>query len=145
MVAGPPKIRGRPSWVTGSKLAFLNRYAEEWQKAVDTSPLIAGQFYTRVTKRFIKQYGFFFDRWLGSENIELLDNEALDEEESQEGLSQEDVIKRHAYYIDLREVSLRTNCLLWNRVLTSTPSIRPSCLGTTTTSTKSLPNRRALS
>lgn len=138
------KIRGRPSWATGSKLTFLKQYAEDWQKAIDAGLPVAGQFYTKVTKRFIRQYGFFFNRWEERNDLEILDSEALDEEFTQNGLSEDEVAKRHAYYVDLREVSFEQISFLGTVCSQLVLHVRLSSPGTITSSRRPVPRRRAL-
>lgn len=98
------KPRGRPSWVTGTKLTFLERYSEDWQKAIDMGLTQAGIFYDRVTRRFIKRFGWFFDRWSDPEDDPDIDEAALDDEDPQDGLSMEEVEKRNKYFHELRDV-----------------------------------------
>lgn len=98
-------IRGRPTWVSGSKFIFLDQYVEDWQRATDTGPGGASIFYTKVTKRFIKKYGWFFDRW-SDKDCPDLDPATIDDEDSQHGLSNEEIEKRHTYYSEMRVVSI---------------------------------------
>ena len=95
---------GHPSWVIGSKLTFLNQYSDDWQKAVDISLNHAGHFYDVVTKHFIKKHGWHFDRWSDVDDIVKLDQATMDDKDSQEGLSEEEVEKRNKYFRDLRDV-----------------------------------------
>lgn len=95
--------RGRPSWVSGSKLIFLERYAADWQKATDSSLVAAGHFYTKVAKHFIKKYGWHFDRWVDKECPDP-DPETIDDDD-QEELSDDEVAKRQKYFRDIRGVS----------------------------------------
>lgn len=104
------RTRGRPSWVTGTKLAFLGQYAEQWQKATDTNLVAAGHFYTKVTQRFIKKYRWNFNRWTDKDCPDP-DLETIDEDNTQAGLTKEEVAKRNEYYQDLRAVS--SNSLVW--------------------------------
>ena len=50
MARGDARPRGRPTWVSGTKLAFLSQFSSDWQCATDTSLVAAGKFYTKVTK-----------------------------------------------------------------------------------------------
>jgi hypothetical protein len=95
---------GCPSWVVGTKFTFLNQYSEDWQKATDQGVVIAGRFYTQITKRFIKKYGWHFNRW-EDKDCEDLDEETMDDEDSHEGVGNEECEQRLAYYEQLREVS----------------------------------------
>ena len=104
MASSTKKPRGRPSWVTGTKLDFLDHYSEDWQKSVDKGSGPAGLFYTKVTKRFIKKYGWYFDRWLGNDDVPDPEESTIDDEDSQDGVSPEEVAKRNVYYVDLRAV-----------------------------------------
>lgn len=49
-----PKPRGRKSWVQGSKYTFLTSRGDLWHQAVDSNR--AGEFYTRVTRLWLKKY-----------------------------------------------------------------------------------------
>jgi len=96
--------RGRPSWVVGTKFVFLNQYSEDWQSATDQGVVAAGRFYTKITKRFIKKYGWHFNRWEDKECADL-DEETIDDEESDPDLDNEELAQRLKYYKELREVS----------------------------------------
>lgn len=100
------RTRGRPSWVSGTKLTFLSKYSDEWQEATDTSLVVAGRFYTRVTKRFIKKYGWHFDRWTDKECPDL-DPDTIDDDDDQQGLTDEEISKRSQYYREMRGVSVQ--------------------------------------
>lgn len=100
--------RGRPTWVSGTKLVFLEQYGGDWQKATDTSLVVAGKFYTKVTKRFIKKYGWHFDRW-ADKNCPDPDPATIDEDDSQEHLTADEVLKRNKYFRELRGVSVNNN------------------------------------
>jgi hypothetical protein len=100
-IRGP---RGRPSWVVGTKLEFLLQYSADWRKATDIGLVAAGNFYTKVTKRFIKKYGWNFDRWTDID-CPNPDPETIDDDDSQEGLTDEEVNQRHEYFRELRVVS----------------------------------------
>jgi hypothetical protein len=104
------RTRGRPSWVTGTKLVFLEQYAEQWQKATDTNLVAAGHFYTKVTRRFIKKYGWHFNRWTDKDCPDP-DPATIDEDDTQDRLTKEEAVKRNEYYQDLRAVSC--NSLVW--------------------------------
>lgn len=114
-MAGQPKTtksrgkdkgpRGRPSWVTGTKFTFLNQYSEDWRKATDEGVVIAGRFYTTITKRFIKKYGWHFNRWEDKECNDI-DEESLDDEEPDDGVDNEERERRAAYYGQMREVNM---------------------------------------
>ncbi|KAJ6450540.1 hypothetical protein C8R47DRAFT_1230230 [Mycena vitilis] len=52
--AGRGQRQGRDGWVVGRKLAFMERYKQEWLDAADN----AGEFYTAQTKRFILKAGW---------------------------------------------------------------------------------------
>lgn len=97
-------------WVTGSKYTFLNQFAADWQEATDQGLVAAGRFYTKVTKRFIKKYGWGFDRWTDKICPDP-DPDTLDQDDSQEGLSEDDIIERQKYYRDMRGVS--ADHLVW--------------------------------
>lgn len=103
--------RGRPSWVTGTKLTFLDRYADEWQKATDEGLVEAGKFYTRITKHFIKKYGWHFDRWSDKQCPDP-DPATIDNDEPQDGLTSDEVAARNEYFRKLRRVSL-LECVVW--------------------------------
>jgi hypothetical protein len=96
--------RGRPSWVVGTKFVFLNQYSEDWQRATDQGVVVAGRFYTKITKRFIKKYGWHFNRWEDKDCMDL-DEETIDDEEAYEGTDNEEIEQRALYYKELREVS----------------------------------------
>lgn len=49
-----PQPRGRKTWVQGSKYTFLTSRGDLWRQAVDSNR--AGEFYTRVTKLWLKKY-----------------------------------------------------------------------------------------
>lgn len=101
---------GRPSWVFGTKLTFLSQYSDDWRQATDKGLVAAGNFYTKVTKRFIKKYGWDFDHWTDKVCVDL-DPDTMDDDETQEGLSEQEVNKRHEYFRALRGVSI--NHLVW--------------------------------
>jgi hypothetical protein len=94
---------GHPTWVTGNKFMFPDQYGAEWQKATDTSLVVAGKFYTTVTKRFIKKFGWHFNCWTDKECPDL-DPATQDEDDSQDGLSEDEIAKRQAYYRELCNV-----------------------------------------
>lgn len=96
--------RGRPSWVVGTKLVFLDQYSADWQLATDQGLVVAGKFYTKVTKRFIKKYGWHFDRWQDKQCADL-DQETIDDDEVEEDVENVERERRSAYYNQLREVS----------------------------------------
>jgi hypothetical protein len=96
---------GRPSWVTGTKFTFLNQYSEDWQKATDEGVIVAGRFYTKITKCFIKKYGWHFDRWEDKECNDV-DEESLDDEDLEDGVDNEELKLRTAYYRQMREVNI---------------------------------------
>ncbi|KAJ7604194.1 hypothetical protein DFH06DRAFT_1151375 [Mycena polygramma] len=48
------KKQGKPSWIEGEKLAFMERYKQEWLDAGDDP----GAFYTTQTKRFLLKTGW---------------------------------------------------------------------------------------
>jgi hypothetical protein len=95
--------RGRPSWVVGTKFVFLNQYSEDWLRATDQGVVVAGRFYTKITKRFVKKYGWHFNRWEDKE-CEDLDEDTMDDEDLHEGVDNEEIVLRSAYYKELREV-----------------------------------------
>lgn len=97
--------RGRPSWVSGTKLTFMERYVADWQKATDTSLAAAGHFYTKVAKGFIKKYGWHFDRWTDKDCPDPDPESTDDDDDDQEGLSDDEILKRQKYYRDMRGVS----------------------------------------
>ena len=111
MLADKRPLRGRPTWVSGTKLVFLGQYADDWQKATDTGLAAAGVFYTKVAKRFIKKYGWHFDRWTDKVCPDP-DPATIDEDDSQDGLSNEEIAKRHEYYREIRSVSYNRPCLV---------------------------------
>jgi hypothetical protein len=98
--------RGKKSWVTGTKLAFLERRKQEWRFAVQADR--AGAFYTKVAKLFILKYGWAFDLRLDLENdTEDPDDETAEEiEEEDNTLSDEENEECYEYYTDLRTVCL---------------------------------------
>jgi hypothetical protein len=96
--------RGRPSWVVGTKFVFLSQYSEDWRMATDHGVVVAGRFYTKITKRFIKKYGWHFNRWEDKECADL-DEETIDDEESDPDIDNEELAQRSLYYKELREVS----------------------------------------
>ena len=98
------KPRGHPSWVTGTKLTFLDRYSDDWQKAIDMGLTQAGIFYDRVTKRFINRFGWHFDRWSDPEDDSDIDEATLNNEDPQDGLSTEELEKRNKYFRELQDV-----------------------------------------
>lgn len=98
------RIRGRPSWVVGTKLDFLVQYSGDWQTATDGGLVSAGRFYTKVTKRFIKKYGWFFDRW-ADKNCPDPDPVTIDEDSTEDDLTDEEVTKRQEYFRAMRGVS----------------------------------------
>jgi hypothetical protein len=61
---------GHPSWVVGTKLTFLSQYSADWLKATNISLVATGKFYTKVTKCFIKKYGWYFDCWTDKEYLD---------------------------------------------------------------------------
>lgn len=93
--------RGRKSWVTGPAYDFLAPTAEQWQQARDLGLGAAGIFYTQVTKRFIKKFGWDFDR----KELTNSPEDALDDEDSQEGVGDEEIEERNTDYKKLRRVS----------------------------------------
>lgn len=104
------RSRGRPTWVSGSKLIFLSQYADDWQRCTDTGPVQAGIFYTKVAKRFIKKYGWHFDQWTDKECPDP-DPATINNDDSQDGLSTEEIAKRHKYYSQIRNVNSSKACL----------------------------------
>jgi hypothetical protein len=104
--------RGRPSWVVGTKFVFLNKYSEDWQRATDEGVVVAGRFYTKITKCFIKKYGWHFNRWEDKECVDL-DEETIDDEVSDPDIDNEELAKRLLYYKELREVSTFLLWTLW--------------------------------
>lgn len=95
--------RGRPSWVVGTKFIFLDQYADDWLKATDQGVVVAGRFYTKITKHFIKKYGWHFNRWEDKE-CDDLDEETMDDEDLHEDVDNEECVLRSVYYNQLREV-----------------------------------------
>jgi hypothetical protein len=112
MPASTKKPRGHPSWVTGTKLEFLDQYSVDWQTAIDKGTHAAGLFYTKITKCFIKKYGWDFNRWSSSDEVPDPDESTINDEDSQEGLSDDEVTKQNEYFHDLREV--RFSYLVWH-------------------------------
>lgn len=104
MAGSNNRSRGRPSWVSGSKLAFLSQYSIDWQTATDTGLVAAGQFYTNITKRFIKKYGWDFDRWTDKECPDP-NPDTIDDDEDHETLTEEESTKRNEYFRTMRGVS----------------------------------------
>jgi hypothetical protein len=104
MPASGKNPRGRRTWVTGTKLIFLDQYSPDWQQAVDAGVVQAGAFYTKVAKHFIKKYGWHFNRWTDSDDVQELDEATLDDEEPQDGLTDEEVTERNKYFHELRAV-----------------------------------------
>lgn len=96
--------RGRPSWVVGTKLAFLDQYSADWQRATDEGVVVAGRFYTRITKCFIKKYGWHFNRWEDKE-CDDLHEDTIDDDEIEEDVDNDERERRSAYYNQMREVS----------------------------------------
>jgi hypothetical protein len=111
MSSSTKKPCGQPSWVTGTKLQFLDQYSNDWQKAVDTGLGAAGTFYTKVTKRFIKKYSWNFDRWKSPDDVPDPDEGTIDDDEADDGLSEDELTRRSTYYHELREV--RAISLVW--------------------------------
>lgn len=97
--------RGRPSWVTGSKLKFLTQFSDEWQRAKDQGPNAVGVFYTNVTKRFVSQYGWHFNRWEDKICKPADDDDAWVNITDHGDLDQEEITCRRQYFQDLRAVS----------------------------------------
>lgn len=85
----------------------MSQYSADWLKATDISLVAAGKFYTKVTKRFIKKYGWYFDRWTDKECPDP-DPDTIDDDYSQEGLTEEEVNNRHEYFKEMRGVSLES-------------------------------------
>lgn len=104
MARGDARPRGRPTWVSGTKLAFLSQFSSDWQCTTDTSLVAAGKFYTKVTKRFIKKYGWGFDRWTDKICPDP-DPVTIDDDDSQVGLTEGEIETRQKYFQDMRGVS----------------------------------------
>lgn len=104
MARGGTGARGRPTWVSGTKLTFLEQYSSDWQNATDMGVDAAGQFYTRITKRFIKKYGWGFDRWADKVCPDPEPN-TIDDDDSQDGLTVDEIMKRQEYFREMRGVS----------------------------------------
>jgi hypothetical protein len=85
----------------------LSQYSADWLKATDIGLVAAGNFYTKVAKRFIKKYGWYFDRWSDKECSDP-DPDTIDDDDGQEGLTEEEVDKRHEYFKEIRGVSLES-------------------------------------
>jgi len=97
--------RGHPSWVSGSKLAFLSQYSADWQKATDTSLVAASQFYMTITKHFIKKYGWGFDRWTDKDCLDPNPDTINDDDDDQETLTEQESTKRNEYFRATRGIS----------------------------------------
>lgn len=110
MGRGEARPRGRPTWVSGTKHAFLSQYSSDWQSATDTNVVAAGKFYTKVTKRFIKKYGWGFDRWTDKDCPDP-NPATIDDDDSQDGLTEDEIAKRQQYFRDMRAVSIF--CSVW--------------------------------
>lgn len=102
---------GHCTWVTGTKLIFLDQYSTDWQQAVDTGLMQAGAFYTKVTKCFIKKYGWHFNRWTDLDDVLEPDEDTLNDKEPQDSLTVEEVTNRNKYFHELHAV--RHLCHLW--------------------------------
>lgn len=96
--------RGRPSWVSGSKLVFLLQFSAEYHAARDAGLVAAGLFYTGVTKKFISKYGWGFDRWTDKECPDP-DQDAWLDVNDYANLEPGEAAQRRDYYRGLREVS----------------------------------------
>lgn len=116
--------RGRPSWVVGTKFIFLNQYSADWQQATDQGVVATGHFYTKVTKHFIKKYGWHFDRWQDWECADL-DEATMDDDEVGEDVDNAECEWQSAYYNQLRDVS---GFHLWTRVRITLTSALPQVI-----------------
>ncbi|KAJ7507625.1 hypothetical protein B0H11DRAFT_2218460 [Mycena galericulata] len=98
--------QGKPSWVTGTKLAFFERYKEPWISAGDKP----GHFYSDITKRFLIKYGW--DRQYSERGADLEeDTDDPDEDAVAAFLSPEDEVEERAEYYFM----LRTKIAQWYR------------------------------
>ncbi|KAJ7437069.1 hypothetical protein B0H11DRAFT_2255634 [Mycena galericulata] len=98
--------QGKPSWVTGTKLAFFERYKEPWILAGDKP----GHFYSDITKRFLIKYGW--DRQYSERGADLEeDTDDPDEDAVAAFLSPEDEVEERAEYYFM----LRTKIAQWYR------------------------------
>lgn len=66
--------------------------------------MAAGIFYTKIAKRFIEKYGWYFDRWKDNDCPDQ-DPARIDEDDSQNGLSNEEIAKIHEYYREIHSGS----------------------------------------
>lgn len=114
---GPKKPKndkppGRTSWVTGTKLTFLDSRRETWQRAVDAGPAKAGQFYSNITKLFIKKYGYDLPLHEDLEvDVEDPPDECVDDEDpEQEDMDEEEAERRSEIYNTIRTVSYFLFC-----------------------------------
>ncbi|KAJ7075441.1 hypothetical protein B0H15DRAFT_806226 [Mycena belliarum] len=92
------KKPGKASWVSGTKLAFFERYKERWQSMGDHP----GRFYSEMAKRFLLKYGW--DSSYGERGFDLdEDTEDPTDEELEAFVSPEDEVEeRMEYYYNLR-------------------------------------------
>ena len=86
------------------KFVFLDQFALEWQEATDAGLGPAGRFYTKVAKLFIQKYGWHFNKWTDKDCPDPNPN-LLGDNEDQQGLSNDEAVKRNEYYQDIRNVS----------------------------------------
>ncbi|KAF9065248.1 hypothetical protein BDP27DRAFT_1366504 [Rhodocollybia butyracea] len=68
--------RGRPGWVTGNKLVYLERYFTEWRTAREAGKV--GEFYTLMTKRLYAKFGEQTAKGDATDETEDPEDEALD-------------------------------------------------------------------
>ncbi|KAJ7480365.1 hypothetical protein B0H11DRAFT_2421170 [Mycena galericulata] len=90
--------QGKVSWVTGTKLAFLERYKEPWISAGDTP----ARFYSDITKRFILKYGWDERYSQRGDDLEDDTDDPKDEEVAAFVSPEDEVEERAEYYYRLR-------------------------------------------
>lgn len=103
---GSPQARGRKSWVKGSKLVFLISRGELWRQAIDSNR--AGEFYTRVTKLWLKKYPHSLPL---DQDLEI-DVEDPADETLDDGFEQDsDMTEEEAKEMSLKFKQLRQVCI----------------------------------
>ncbi|KAF9067627.1 hypothetical protein BDP27DRAFT_1364695 [Rhodocollybia butyracea] len=70
------KLRGRPGWVTGTKLVYLEHYFTEWKTVWEAGKV--GEFYTLMMKRLYAKFGEQAEKGDATDETEDPEDEALD-------------------------------------------------------------------
>ncbi|KAF7965359.1 hypothetical protein HWV62_44273 [Athelia sp. TMB] len=102
--ADPNVKRGKKSWVSGTKLRFLQSHNDAWVSATKEGPNTAAVFYSNVSKLWIKKYGWHFDYKTDlDEDMPDPSLDALHDPEPEEAVDDDEAARRREYNEKMRK------------------------------------------